>query len=79
MVETTYVEPVSKLLTYGDCNKIDEQVEDPERDRLFEALEKDGVEAMSRDWIAQFNPLPKVERWPKYIEDLGFGWRRMMS
>ena len=71
MVETIYTEPVSKLLTYGDCLEIDEQVEDPERDRLFQALEKGGADSLSRDWLSEFNPLPKVERWPKYVEELG--------
>ncbi|MEL6552096.1 MAG: hypothetical protein AAFQ63_01350 [Cyanobacteria bacterium J06621_11] len=71
MVETTYREPVSKLLTYGDCNEIDKQIEDPGRDRLIEEIEKGGIDSLSRTKLAELEPIPRVDRWPNYVEELG--------
>lgn len=72
MVETNYTEPVARLLDFGDCLKREKQFRDPERDRMIQAMAKSG-KMPSREEIAQLPPMPKkTERWPNYLEDVGF-------
>ncbi len=70
MANVSYQAPVSALLTYGDCQKIDKQFKDPERDRLMEeVMSAEGK--IDRAKLSQIKVVPRTERWPNYVEEVG--------
>ncbi|MEM9090025.1 MAG: hypothetical protein AAGC93_14900 [Cyanobacteria bacterium P01_F01_bin.53] len=70
MANMSYQPPVSALLTYGDCQEIDKQFKDPERDRLMEeVMSAEGK--IDRAKLSQIKVVPRTERWPNYVEEVG--------
>lgn len=67
-----YELPVAALLTYGDCQEIQQRYKNPERDRLLKEALADGLESISREKLATIPRVLKSDTWPNYVEELGF-------
>ncbi|MEL6938387.1 MAG: hypothetical protein AAFO84_04260 [Cyanobacteria bacterium J06598_1] len=68
MTDSTYKEPVSKLLTYGSCLEIDKRTSAENKRRIQEmTASKSG--SVDFGLLSQLKSGSKPTRWPNYVQE----------